>query len=79
MLLLGPGLLPGRVIADHGTEQVWPMGDPTSAVQKPQANADTVRENLVYRKIVRQSLIAGELPWWEPGMYAGTPPALAKC
>ncbi|TNE89769.1 MAG: hypothetical protein EP330_10190 [Deltaproteobacteria bacterium] len=73
LILLGPGLLPGMVIADHGTEEILPMGDPTVPSGLPQANADTVRENLVYRKLLAESLGRGEMPWWEPTMYGGGP------
>ncbi|MCO4746822.1 MAG: hypothetical protein KC912_18645 [Proteobacteria bacterium] len=76
LALLGPGLMPGKVLADYGTENVYPYRPHTSDEGREDlsmVNADIIRENLVYRHVVRDSLLEGEIPWWSPTMYGGTP------
>jgi hypothetical protein len=70
-----PSLEPGRVLATFGTEQQlpWRSTATTAELELPQMNADSVRENLVYRIFLQRSLADGSFPWWSPYWFGGMP------
>jgi len=75
VLLLGDALLPGRVLADAGLEHKLPWASSSTAEELalPQVNYDTFRENVVYRVFLHETLGRGEIPWWNPYTFAGSP------
>ena len=75
LLLLAKALAPGAVLADAGLEKRLPWASTSTAAERalPQVNEDTVRESLVYRVYLHETLGRGEMPWWSPHAFAGIP------
>ncbi len=75
LLVVGEALLPGQVLASHGTatQLPWLSSATPEELAAPQVNFDTLRENLAYRIHLHETLGRGEIPWWTPHMFGGIP------
>ena len=73
--LLHEALQPGNVLASSGLEWKlpWRTTSTPEELALPQTTGDAVRENLVYRTFLHESLAQGRVPWWWPFAAGGLP------
>ncbi len=75
LLLIGEGLLPGRVVSAAGLERKapWRSTSTSAELALPQMNADLVREKFSFEPFARAAMRDGKIPWWSPYLYGGIP------
>jgi hypothetical protein len=75
LLLIGDGLLPGRVVSTAGLERKapWRVTSTPAELALQQMNADLVREKFSFEPFARAALRDGNIPWWSPYLYGGMP------
>jgi len=68
LLLIGEGLLPGRVVSAAGLERKapWRSTSTSAELALPQMNADLVREKFSFEPFARAAMRDGNIPWWSP-------------